>query len=240
MIKFVDKFWGKKIGRKETNFDELKIEPVIIIDRKHKDTFIIFMPNGTFSIRLLIRRFIPKSGNVIIFRFPTEILSSELIKFKKMFEEYYKKALSLVRKRKINKNNLIIIGISLGSSPAYLLANNYGCKKIITVAPVCNIPNETENSVDSKLLLKETIKKGFTKKRIREELLKISPLNNYKNINGEIEMYLGAHDYIVPSDDSQKLAKKMKKEGKKVKVKIYPHWGHVLTILSFNIKKINL
>ncbi len=236
MLRFFDKIWGWLIGREETNFKIVDTSPKIDINKGHKDTWVMFIPYTSFNIKLYRNRITPRKGNVIMYKMPKEILSPDIIRYKSMFVEYYKNALSILKKRKVKIKNLYIVGMSMGAIPAFMLANNFGCKKLISVAGVCDIVKEMEKSVASKLILKKALENGYTHKLISKELDKISPKNNYKNIRGEIEMYLGKYDYIVPSEESIKLAKRMMAKGRKVKLIIHPNIGHVLTIMLFKIK----
>jgi len=77
----------------------------------------------------------------------------------------------------------------------------------------------------------------FLEEFIKEEFKEISPKYNHENMDGEIEISVGEYDYIAPSKAMQNLARKMKKEGKNVKLSVHPHFGHVLLIWLFKIKE---
>jgi len=237
MIRLFDIIWGKRIGSKETDFDNVQINPMEEINSLDKTTHVLFLPATTYKSNYFKKRIVPKEGNVIIYAMPHEILSTDMTKYRKMYLNYLENAQTRIKQRNVKKENLTIIGLSMGYIPAYMLANTFGCKKLVVVAPVCDIPYETANSVAGKIHLKRAKVSEKKMKQINKELLELSPIKNYKNIRGEIEMYMGSDDYIVPSEKSQELAKKMKEEGKKVKVKIYRGIGHVLTIWRFAISK---
>ena len=237
LLKIFDRFWAWRLGNNEADLDNARIEPVDVIERGSKETWIIFIPGTAYHVPISRKRFTPRKGNVIIYALPRSILSPDAIRLKKMFMSFYKNALRTVRERKIKKENLKILSSSMGSIPAFMLANTRGCKRFVTVAPVCDLPREIEESLATRMMLIRAKDYGYSKKRIKEEFKEISPKYNHENMDGEIEISVGEYDYIAPSKAMQNLARKMKKEGKNVKLSVHPHFGHVLLIWLFKIKE---
>jgi esterase/lipase len=193
---------------------------------KGNDLLIIFPPwKSSGLIYPIISKKLSKKFCVITYYYSSDILTSDVQQTLKNFQAIIRDAKKLIRALK--HDNINIIGFSIGSYLAFMLA-----KRLLERSGLCII---TSSSRFSDFVWYSTstkkIKKGILDQKVNLHLLEskwkaISPCNNIKD-RVKIHVVLSRSDRTIPYRHGKELIKNLNKNNINFKLRLYekvPHW----------------
>jgi hypothetical protein len=221
-------------GRHPANTTDSGKSERCLIKQPGNLNWVCFLPWRT-SLREAKRyKLLPKKGNLIIYKLPTNILSSDPLKtlnsfekIKQDFETYFTDNLMG------QKNNFL--GISAGTIPAIYFANRFKSEKLTLVCPTDKLGKGIFQAKAAKNIRKELLTKNYTAQEYDYSVAAINPINNIENLPTDTSIYLANFDKFVPAVGGNKLAVAIQKKNPLAKIKKNYIGGHVLTILLFGL-----
>jgi hypothetical protein len=182
----------------------------------------------------------PRTGNVYKFYIPQKAISPNPTETSSLLERIAESAHRTIETNGIKDKNLNLLGVSLGNAiPYYLAYNGYLPSRIVSVVPGSNLPLSIMKSIAT---LK--VQKAINLAASHDEnafssyyatLSRFSPANLIGKITDQtkIDVHLGTHDLMIPSEEGEKFVQALKIQGINPKIKRYWPFGHIQTIKKF-------
>lgn len=237
----IDKIVSKIIKDKKDNYLSKEFIKKNFTYIKNSKKLYIFFPGwgGKMKLNTIIRKKITAANNSLLeYSFDKGIFSSDIKKtlncFEKIKKESYKDITHISKKYHINEIN--IIGLSLGTISALIMAKKIKNNQTILIIGGNSLANITWESIATKKIKKELEIQHISLKELKKRWKKLEPEENIKYFKGkEIILCVGKKDKIVPYHLGKKLAKAIRKN--KIKLTLYKkkYAGHYLAGISFHI-----
>lgn len=198
------------------------------INRKSDITWFCFLPRRTNLDIAKKYNLLPRNGNVIAYEVPLNLIASNPNITKNTFFSLindFKNEYSKLVSRKI-----ALLGISIGSIPAFYLANRYKADKLRIVCTTEKLGDGIFSAFAARKIKKECIKEGFNAKIYDEILDGINPIKNISNLPGDTKIVISKFDNYIPYKGGLNLINEIKKRNKNIKFYKFLISGHFLTM----------
>ena len=127
-----------------------------------------------------------------------------------------------------------VLGFSLGTLPATILANIRKVDKLILVCPGARLGESMWSSFAARKIRREAKKLGMTDWREYDRVLgDINPIDNTKYLPKNVSVHLGDWDWHIRPRFGDELVRGMESSGKNVSVVRCNGKGHLMTIREF-------
>jgi len=205
-----------------------------ICGKDNKEAVVIFphWKSISFDYNLLSKR-LSRKYCVITYNYTKDILSQDVIKTLSNFKAIIKDANLLINQNKYKP--ITVIGFSLGSYLAFMLAGNKKVSKVIAITSSWSFPYFIWYSNRTRGIKKALIKQKMTLLLLDKKLGEISPANNLRNKNLSIFLVLSESDRIIPYPIGKELADNVASK-KRNSVKIYRNLPHVFIVYYYMFK----
>jgi len=196
----------------------------------------------TPPMRFLKEKILKTKCSCLVYEFPIDILSTDVLRTKKYFKIIQKKIKANISKikKKYKFKEIVLVGISLGNVHALMVANdNEDVDGLCLVVPGDSLAYCLWNGVAT-----VDLQKGIEQRKINLDKLEkiwqdLAPKNNIDRLEGkDIEVYLSRSDKVIPYESGDRLVKDMEKRGLSIKVFKNKKLGHYLTALKFIFSKV--
>jgi len=200
--------------------------------------YILFPPWGQkieyfFPLRLHVL----KTGSACLeYEFSKSIMTSDYKLVKKYINMAQKKIWEDINNLKsLGVKEMTVIGTSVGSVAAMMLANKEAMIKRLILNACCACPAEVIwSSVRLKTMKNSLEKKGMTVKKLKQYWHDFLPENNLDNLGGkEIYINISQADLVIPYKNTYSLISKMRGLGLKPCVNENKKLGHYLTAAKY-------
>lgn len=177
------------IKREAKRYDSKRV--YIILQGWHEDPWL----NNFLKRRILARKY-----SYVSYSFKPEILSANLKLTEITFKNIRKKILSDLRKLNKRFSEIILVGISLNSVSATMIANSSGVvSRLVLVSPGHSLAESLWSGVRTKKIKEELVNNGVSLKKLKNSWKDLAPENNLSNLSRkEILIYVSKADKIVP------------------------------------------
>ncbi|ETB63960.1 TPA: hypothetical protein DIC38_01490 [Candidatus Nomurabacteria bacterium] len=205
--------------------------------RLEKDKIIVLVDGWGFNkyFYFIIKRFIPKDYGYLHYSYTDKILDKDPINTKNNI-------IQLIELVETDINNLISVkpryiylyGQSLGGLFCMIIADKINIKKIMLIAPGCNLAESFWLGKYTQNLKNEMIKDHHTTlEELKEEWKDVSPDSYFKNksLNSNFYIILSKQDKAIPISNGKKLINIL--EEKNINFKLsWSKFSHKLTLLK--------
>lgn len=238
----LEDIWELKVnvyGNSETQFNRKNIFK--IEEGKHSNqTWIGIFPPFVYDNEKLRKNVFPKNMKTLSYRLPKDAIRPNPKETRDVLKGVFNDIAKTIKKSNKSPSKFNILGISLGGTIAFKIANLFPINKLICVALGANLPLCIKNGIATSSIFKRGLKQGYTFNDFQRELDEFSPINNINNLSNKtkISIYLGVWDRMIPFRDGLKIVKTLITHGINPLVTKKYFYGHGFTILRFkNCKK---
>jgi hypothetical protein len=172
--------------------------------------------------------FLPKEGKVVTFSGPLSLVG-------KHPEETKQSLLEL--KRVIEKivsweptRDLKFYGFSAGTIPAFYLANNLECKKLIAVSPAPRLGDGIYMSPVTYFISKILREDRIGPKAYNDLVKNFHQEGNMNNLPKDIQIFASGKDFITPAKMTREVVSQLQEKGYTPKYKEFKFLDHVSLI----------
>lgn len=116
--------------------------------------------------------------------------------------------------KRINPEDITVLGISIGNCPAYRFAAETGAKRLISVVPGSRLAESLWRSNATKKEVMEAKKRGFTFEDFQKELSPFDPIRYVPSLSGRVDVFLGRYDRMIPYALGKELADELERSAK--------------------------
>jgi hypothetical protein len=179
---------------------------------------------------LTARRFgvVPKD-NLACYELPSAIVSSEPELCVRAFHAIIDDALRLIREVGIRPQNLVVMGLSVGTAPATYLANLIGAR-LYSVASADYGHLMLWQSPATLLVKARAIEKGYTLANFADAMDGRHPVENLLNLRKGSVFLFGDRDLLVPAPRRKALTDAVRSLAGRAQIVALNH-GHVETMV---------
>lgn len=197
------------------------------------ELFICFLPWRTNIKTAKAFGLLPTKGTVIAFESPADLINPDPIVTRRMHEEIVGAARDVIKNLVPTIEKKTIIGISTGTSCAFMLAANtkQDFERVIVVSPGSKGEEHLWKSTALQKVKTLAQARHFTKEDFARECSEINPFSTAENITCAVHVHYGWYDQFGSRADSEELITHLKKKNGAVTVVPYKRAGHILTIL---------
>lgn len=236
MFGLEDKLFVRSIryGKAETNFDRNSVIKVRN-GAQSNQLWIGIFPSLVYDRERLRKGAFPDGVETISYRLPKDTITPNPIEIKQVLENFYKDAQEAIEFSNRFPTDISLLGISLGGTIAFKLANHFQIGQLLCVAPGANLPECIRDGIATKSLFERSRELGYSLSDFRDQLDEYSPINNLDNLSevGRILLYLGFWDQMIPYQDGARLVRSMRDLGLTPQITKRYFYGHGLTITRF-------
>lgn len=207
------------------------------LKRLDRDNIVILIDGWGFNkyLYFIIKKFIPKNYGYIHYSYSNEILNGDPV-------EVRKDILQLLNQIETETNNLITIkprfiylyGQSLGGLFCMIIADRINIKKVMLIAPGCNLAESFWSGLYTKKIKNEMKKhNNVSLEKLKEEWRDISPDYYFKNksLNSDFLIILSKIDKAIPISNGKKLIELFKEKNISFKL-IWSYSSHKITLIK--------
>ena len=208
-----------------------------VINHEKGNPLVCFLPwRMTFS-ESMKQDLVPKNRQAIIYEGPTSLVGTNPLQSRESLERIVDNLNDYLEKEGIQKKKLTIIGVSLGTFPAFYIANNLGVKRLIAVCPGARLGENIYGSIATRKIKKEAQEKYPSHEDYDRLLGGFNPIDNISNLpKNEIYVEAGNFDRYIPSRSGRELINALRENRKNPHVKFHDFFGHCLTIHSWAVR----
>ncbi len=163
------------------------------------------------------------------YEMPNAIVSSEPHLCKVAMQRLVGDAMHLTTKLS-HKRALTVIGMSMGSAPATVLANMLGARLYSFASADCG-PRMLWESPASAIVRERATAKGYSLNSFLETMAGTSPIENLENIDRRSVFVFGNSDLYVPEARRHALHDALEKHHPHIERRVFNR-GHVLTMVE--------
>lgn len=205
--------------------------------RLNKDKILILVDGWGFNkyFYFIIKKFIPRDYGYIHYSYPDEILNKDPINTRNNI-------IQLIELIETDVNNLIFVksrsiylyGQSLGGLFCMILADRINIKKVMLVAPGCNLAESFWFGESTQNIKNEMIKnRHINLEELKEKWGDISPDYYFKDksLNSKLFIILSTIDKSIPISNGKKLIELIKQKNIPFKLS-WTDLSHNLTLLK--------
>ncbi|NQV90944.1 prolyl oligopeptidase family serine peptidase [Candidatus Woesearchaeota archaeon] len=146
---------------------------------------------------------------------------------------------SLIEDFEVNysqRNNIHILGMSLGQYPAIFIANQFDTKKLVVVTPGSKLGACLWDGIATSQVKEHATRLGIgTHQEYDSVLSGTNPIENIRSLPRDLELYIGTNDYYIRKKYGFEFLNALEAQGKNARVRTYQGKGHILTLLSFGV-----
>ncbi len=207
------------------------------IERGGNKIWACFLPWRTTLEEANQYNLIPKKGQIIIYEGPPNLAGLNPLQSKESLEKIADDLNEYVEKEGIPKKEISVIGLSIGTFPAFYVANNLGVKRIVVICPGARLGENIYGSIATRKIKKEAQEKYPHHEDYDRLLEGFNPIDNISNLpKNEVYVEIGKFDRYIPSRSGRELMDALMENGKNPHVKIHDFFGHCLTIHSWAVR----
>ncbi len=210
-----------------------------VVNADSRKSWICIMPAFVFGRDNLKKEIVSRESSAIIYRLPKDIVTTSPSATRRVLDLVYQDASNEIKNLKQKGSEINLAGISIGGTIAFKLANKFHPKNLVCLTPGADLPISITQSLATKPIYEESIRKGYTFSDFKNQLDDFSPINNLDNLDSstQISLHLGVWDRMIPYVQGKLLADKLKSTGLKPQVRTRYFFGHTFTILSYRGEK---
>jgi hypothetical protein len=191
---------------------------------------------GRLKLNTPLARDILKKGSCLAYKLP-DILSrnpNKTLKYINSISNFIKRDIKDLNK-KHNFKDITLVGLSLGTVPGLIVANNIeSIKRVILVSLGHCLAEAIWAGKNTQYLRKAFENKKIKLSDLKQKWKSISPENNIDNLNNkDIYVHLSKSDSVVPYFSGKSLIDSMKKNKLEPIIRENRSLGHCLTLLGF-------
>lgn len=198
-------------------------------------TLVCFLPEIMLRERFLGNTILNSSQNVLAYKLPREIVQPNPTETRDLLQNAYEDA--LLRTAKINPDELIVLGISLGNCPAYRFAAETGAKNLISVVPGSRLAECIWESNATIQEVTEAKRRGYGLEDFQDKLHMFDPIKYAQQLRGHTEVHLGRFDLMIPYKRGKELVDSLETSRSSgdlsLRVNTYRFAGHSVTAHTF-------
>jgi pimeloyl-ACP methyl ester carboxylesterase len=172
---------------------------------------------------------VPKD-NIACYELPSAIVSSEPELCVRAFHVIIDDALRLIREVGIRPQDLVVIGLSVGTAPATYLANHIGAR-LYSVASADYGHLMLWQSPATLLVKARAIEKGYSLADFADAMGGRHPVENLSNLREGSVFLFGDRDLLVPAPRRKSLADAVRALAVRAQIVALEH-GHVRTMVE--------
>lgn len=202
-----------------------------IIDRGDKLTWICFLPWRTNIKTARKYNLLPIKGNLIIYETPLNLISEEPQKTREALYSLVNDFEKTYAEKELVGKEIAFLGISIGSIPAFFLANRYKSQKICAICSTAKLGDGIFRAFAARKIKRSIIENGLDADLYDKVLNEINPIENISNLPVDIKIVISRFDNFVPYCGGEELAKKIREMNKSVKILRFNFFGHLMTMV---------
>ena len=191
------------------------------------ENWICFLPEGVLKFSHTRKRIL-SMRNCDVYVLPKTTIQPNPESTGELLEKITENAINNYSKKREEIN---ILGVSLGNAPAYKFANAFPINQFVSVAPGSLLPECIWESIATRRIAENS---GRILDDYQKALDEFSPIRNLDNLKANsLEIYLGQYDKMIPYKRGKELVNEMKKRELNPKTVIFSMSGHCETIFHF-------
>jgi esterase/lipase len=174
-----------------------------------------------------------KGFRIFVVTYDAGILSPDIEKTVSSFLAIRDQVVKKIRNlRTQGHTDISLYGVSLGSSLAFMIANDCGkIQKLVVNLTGANIAESVWSwDIVNKVFKQTLVKNGMTLEKLKKEWYELSPENNLTNLKQtQILLQATKRDEIIPFEQTEKLITLLKNKNISVTTQISSRFAHLLT-----------
>jgi hypothetical protein len=207
-----------------------------IITQEGKDIWVCFLPWRYDLKEAQKKHLLPKKGSLLVYEGPPSLAGIDAFQAKKSLENLTKDFSNYLNENNDIRNKINILGISIGTLPAFYIANHFNVKKLVAVCPGARLGENIYKGIATKEVMKISVKRHKTYRDYDGVLNGMNPIDNINNLPKEVYVVIGGRDKYILTESGEELITALNKAGKNPKVNRCKFLGHGLTLFDFSHK----
>jgi hypothetical protein len=137
---------------------------------------------------------------------------------------------------KLHLKNFGVLGLSAGNYPAWYVANHFDAQRLVSVCPGSRLGSSIWNGIATREVCRRSIEQHGMSEEVYDSVLEgTNPIENTKNLPGEIDIHIASHDKFIPTHLGEELISHLATNQKQYRLSRYKGKGHFLTLLKFGL-----
>ena len=206
------------------------------VEQEGSMTWVCFLPWRTDLETARKHHLLPKSGNLLVYKVPDNLLGSTPELTLEAFDCIRQDFESALEKYDLASKEIAFWGLSAGTIPAFYFANRYTCKKLVAVCPTARLGEGIFTARAARKIKKVAVANGYTAETYDNSISEINIENNLDKLPEDVTIYLARFDRFVPYSGGEEVAVKI---GKNVSLKVFNFFGHIMALYFFGRVNLN-
>ncbi len=204
-------YWQLYSKKLDHLIGEEHFEEPLFVDRKTQDLWVCFLPWRTSLKEANLFGLLPRNDSLLIYEGPPSLVGTtptqakeSLLRLIDYFDEH----------KFMDMFNCKVLGLSIGTLPAFYLANHFSVQKIVTVAAGARLGENIYSSLATQEVKKRAILNGFETSEDYDHRMKgYNPIDNLDDLPfGEIYIELAEFDKHIPTRSGMTLISELRKK----------------------------
>lgn len=197
--------------------------------KNNKNTIIIFPPWESLRVPYyFISKKLSKEYCVITYHYSSDILNSDTEDTLNNFITIVNDATECLNS--LSKDNICILGLSIGSYLAFMFAKKNKISKLFVVTSSSSFSEFVWYGNATKRIKKEIVKQKFSLSKLDTKWKELSPSYRLDKIKAKLLLILSEADTIIPYKLGQDLVNKLNQNKVKHNVQTFKNSPHILVI----------